>query len=278
MFFPTTAARRVYHRGCRLVHPLVDAFLPVTYAGAECRGRIHRLDPTGARGNPEPNTETDGRIISLAATLGIDEPTAQQYLAEARQVRLAEVPPSDVPELASPMCREDRYTTYVVTRIITPKLAVETGIAHGISSAYILSAMEACGAGQLTSIDIDDGPRIGQHVPDSLRSRWRTRHGDSLQVLPDLLALHGPIDMFLHDSNHSYRHMWREFEIVWPHLRGGGLLCAHDIVHNNVFPRFIRKYMHDVGAWTRSVNFGLIRKRSPRIEVRGLRDVCPKRL
>ncbi|UCE59289.1 MAG: class I SAM-dependent methyltransferase [Phycisphaerales bacterium] len=256
----STMARSVYDHGCRVLHPVIDSFVPVTYTGIECRERIRRLDPTGARSESRSNHHTDARIIELGAKLGVDEATVERYLTEARSVRLADVSPNEAAHLASPMCHEDRYTTYVITRIARPELAIETGIAHGISSAYVLAAMEAGNRGRLISIELDHDPHIGGHVPAGLRSRWNTCWGNSLQLLPDLVALQGPLDLFLHDSDHNYRHVWREFEIVWPHIRPGSLLCAHDVLHNNAFPRFVRKHRASIDAWASSINFGVIRK------------------
>jgi len=54
------------------------------------------------------------------------------------------------------------------------------------------------------------------------------------------------IDMFLHDSSHSYRHMLWEFHQFWPRLRDGGLLVSHDVQMNAAFPEFVTKtYAHD---------------------------------
>jgi hypothetical protein len=68
--------------------------------------------------------------------------------------------------------------------------------------------------------------------------------------------------MFVHDSLHAYHHAQREFELVWPHIAPGGVLCAHDILENNAFPRFVRRHGHEIGAWATGINLGLIRKRS----------------
>ncbi|MGB2984690.1 MAG: class I SAM-dependent methyltransferase [Phycisphaerae bacterium] len=256
------AAQKLYHGARRLVHPLVDSFLPVTYTAEKVLTRKRRLDPTGARSKREDNEESRGRILRLVAALGIEKRQAEGFLEEAERVRYIPVPKSDRPDLTPPMCWEDRYATYVITRATTPGVAVETGIAHGISSAYILAAMQTTGQGSLTSIEIiDDDPRIGQAVPAELRSRWIVRFGSSLDVLPEVLADCGLIDMFVHDSRHDYPHVWREFELVWSHLRPGGILCAHDILENNAFPRFVSKHRHEIDAWASSVNFGLVRRR-----------------
>ena len=83
MAFSGSVVLQAGRGGRRLVHPVVDSFLPVTYSPAECRRRIQRLDPTGARNDPNANRYTDRRIVRLAAELGVDEALALKYLDEA---------------------------------------------------------------------------------------------------------------------------------------------------------------------------------------------------
>jgi predicted O-methyltransferase YrrM len=62
------------------------------------------------------------------------------------------------------------------------------------------------------------------------------------------------IDMFLHDSSHSYRHMLWEFRQFWPRLRDGGLLVSHDVQMNAAFPEFVAKtYAHEKKTGRRDV-------------------------
>ncbi len=254
--------RRIYHLARRIVHPLVESFMPVTYTSEEVSDQKRRLDPTGARNRPEANDESDRRIRRVASALNIDTTQIDRFMKEARRIRLLPVAKSDDPDLASPMCSEDRSTIYVITRAAAPQVVVETGVAHGVSSAFILAAMQAGRCGRLISVELSNDPRIGQTVSQELRQRWTLRLGDSLRVLPAILADHPSIDMFVYDSWHGYRHMWREFTLIWPHLAPGGILCAHDILENNAFPRFVRRYAHEIDSWVGSVNFGLVRKRS----------------
>jgi len=160
------------------------------------------------------------------------------------------------------MCFEDRYAAYTITRALAPNRVVETGIAHGVSSTYILAALAAEGAqGSLISIDRSDDPRIGQMVPLEFHDRWTTHIGNSLDLLPDILAELGTIDLFIHDSLHHYRHVRSEFDLVWPHLRPGGVLMAHDILQNNAFPRFLHRHRTEIDVSLTNINLGLIRKR-----------------
>ena len=261
MSFPVLAAKSLYHWSRRMVHPLVDSFLPVNYTPHEFRAQKARLDPDDSRSSPKRNPHTTGRITEIGAVLGVDPSRIMEMLDEARNVRMAEGTSDQAVKLASPMCCEDRYAIYVVTRATEPKVVVETGVAHGASSTYVLAGLEAGGRGSLISIELSDDPNIGGMIPKKLRARWKLKQGHSLDVLPGVLSEHGPIGMFVHDSWHSYRHVTRELELVWPHLSPGGVICVHDILANNAFPRFLRRYASEIAGSIASVNFGLIRKR-----------------
>ena len=52
------------------------------------------------------------------------------------------------------------------------------------------------------------------------------------------------IDIFLHDSEHSYQNMLWEFQTAWTYLKSGGLLLSHNIDTNDAFVGFY----HSVGV------------------------------
>lgn len=54
-------------------------------------------------------------------------------------------------------------------------------------------------------------------------------------MLPELLSEVGEIDLFVHDSLHTYRNMRFEFEAAWPSLRPGGILISDDVDGNAAF-------------------------------------------
>jgi predicted O-methyltransferase YrrM len=146
---------------------------------------------------------------------------------------------------------KDTYTAllYAVCRILRPKIVVETGVANGFSSASILQALEDNGMGELYSIDlhyregvtIPVGKELGWVIPEHLKHRWCLVLGESFKVLPRLLKKLGKVDIFLHDSRHTYRTMMKEYRIVWPYLREGGLLLSDDVEFNDAFLDFCAK-------------------------------------
>jgi predicted O-methyltransferase YrrM len=135
---------------------------------------------------------------------------------------------------------------YVLCRLIGPSVVIETGVAYGVSSAFILRAMEENGHGTLHSVDLPPLRREyerywGIAVPDALKGRWRLHRGSSPRVLPRLLEETRTVDLFLHDSLHTLRNMRREFDTVWPRLRPRGVLLADDVERNRAFGELQRK-------------------------------------
>ncbi len=135
---------------------------------------------------------------------------------------------------------------YLACRLTSPEVVVETGVAYGVSSAFIMRAMQENGRGTLYSVDLPPLRRRyerfwGIAVPEELRGRWRLHRGTSASVLPRLLGDIPTVDLFVHDSLHTHRNMRREFDTVWPHLRSGALLLADDIERNLAFDELRRK-------------------------------------
>src|SRR5881275_3556088 len=104
----------------------------------------------------------------------------------------------------------DCATLYGLTRWLRPMVLVESGGFIGMSSAFMLKALadEKLAASKLYSIELSEDCEQGVLIPEALRSsggfvpmRGRIEHFLEGNELPQ------PIDIFLHDSSHSYQHM-----------------------------------------------------------------------
>lgn len=150
---------------------------------------------------------------------------------------------------------------YMAIRAFQPDTIVETGVANGVSSAHILLALQKNERGTLHSIGLNDpqylplGKSLGWIVPEALKSRWNLLVGDSRDLLPSLLAKLGTVDVFVHDSLHTYDHMLWEFRTAEPHLRPGGLLISDDAAWNSAFPEFCREVAAKHARILRGVGF-----------------------
>lgn len=127
---------------------------------------------------------------------------------------------------------------------LRPARAVETGVAHGLSSRTMLEAMQRVRAGSLWSIDLppmtihDRRDEVGVAVSEGLRDRWTYLEGSSRSRLPAALSNLKRIDLFVHDSLHSTRNVRWELNTAWRALAPGGLVIVDDVDCNWGFERF----------------------------------------
>jgi predicted O-methyltransferase YrrM len=141
----------------------------------------------------------------------------------------------------------DSATLYALTRWRRPAIVVESGGFLGMSSAFLLKALvdEGLTTANLYSMEWSEDCDQGALIPHELRSQFVPLRG-KVEDFVRSDELPSSIDMFLHDSSHSYRHMLWEFRQFWPRLRDGGLLVSHDVNMNAAFPEFVAKtYAHD---------------------------------
>lgn len=150
---------------------------------------------------------------------------------------------------------------YALVRLMQPAVVVETGGTPGNSSAFMLRAMERNAHGELHTVDLppqgdygdtSDGVWIHAGMPQGMDSGWavpdrlRTRHhqhlGDARMLLPGVFEAVPKVQIFLHDSDHSYEHMRWEFETAWPHLAPGGALLADDVRANRAWDEFAARH------------------------------------
>jgi hypothetical protein len=136
---------------------------------------------------------------------------------------------------------------WCLVRHLKPNKIVETGVAHGVTSRFILEALKRNGTGYLWSIDLppiekDWQKQVGVAVGDSFANRWSYIKGSSRRQLPKLLTRLGQIDLFIHDSLHSERNVRFELDRAWVALRPSGALVVDDIDANWGFRSFTQTF------------------------------------
>ena len=125
-----------------------------------------------------------------------------------------------------------------------PRDVVETGVARGITSRFILEAMERNGHGRLWSIDIPPliatqlRAETGAAVADKFSANWRYIEGSSRKRLPEVVDVLGHFDLFVHDSMHTSRNVAFELSHSWPVLRDGGMVIIDDVEQNSALASF----------------------------------------
>jgi predicted O-methyltransferase YrrM len=160
---------------------------------------------------------------------------------------------------------DDALFLYWLVRSLKPKTIVQCGVCNGLSSAFMMLALAKNGSdGQLYAIDmppifdskdpawtisgkvygmvVPEGKSSGWMVPEAYHRRFHVQNGDAKVLLPKLVERLPAIDMFYHDSDHTYNHMMFEFRQAKRKLVPGGLIVADDISWNASLWDFADEY------------------------------------
>jgi len=150
---------------------------------------------------------------------------------------------------------DDALFLYWLVRQLKPKKIVQCGVCNGLSASFMMLALAKNGPdGTLSVIDlppvfnpndpdwmvegkvygvvIPEGKTTGWMVPDAYRDRFEVWNGDAKDLLPKMVDKVDAIDMFYHDSDHTYDHMTFEFREAKRKLTPGGLVVGDDISWN----------------------------------------------
>jgi hypothetical protein len=109
---------------------------------------------------------------------------------------------------------------YAVGRAAQPDHVLETGTHLGLGSCVIAAALLRNGHGRRTTIDID--PEAGYLIGEPWASVIDRGTGNSIDALAELRY----VDMFLHDSLHTYDCETRELTAVGPNLYADAIILS----------------------------------------------------
>jgi predicted O-methyltransferase YrrM len=134
--------------------------------------------------------------------------------------------------------RETSFLLYVVCRLLAPGRVLETGVANGHSSFFFLQAMIKNGGGRLHSVDIS--ANAGQLLTEDEKENW------SLYVLTapqrrsfaSIVDAVSPVDIFFHDSDHTYGWQKFEYRVAQKSLNPQGIFLSDDVDHSLAFLEF----------------------------------------
>jgi predicted O-methyltransferase YrrM len=134
--------------------------------------------------------------------------------------------------------RETSFLYYALCRHLSPRNVLETGVANGHSTFFILQAMKKNGNGTLHSVDIADN--VGKLLTEEERSGWNLHILGTPQrkSFKHILKTASPLDLFVHDSDHTYGWQMFEFRAARKALSEHGVLLSDDIDHSLAFVDF----------------------------------------
>ena len=120
-----------------------------------------------------------------------------------------------------PAQRTSLAALYGVIRALRPTTVLETGVSIGVSTAVILAALDKNGHGHLHSVDISAD--VGRVARTANTDRWTLHvhpHVGGERAMRLLVQELREIDVYYHDSGHSWLWQTFEYETVVPHVTG----------------------------------------------------------
>jgi len=134
---------------------------------------------------------------------------------------------------------------YVLVKSKKPQLVVETGVANGISTNAIMSALnEDSSPGSLHSFDVLPETKAAY----TGKGKWSFRLLDKKRTHKQLSVAVGNlpwVDIWLHDSNHGYR--WQKFEylLALSRLKEDGVLISDDIDASPAWGELVKSHFRE---------------------------------
>lgn len=200
--------------------------------------------------SPELRFHLKRRCTSLSALLNVPVSMIESYLTEIEYSQNLQRAENTMRGVSYSGVFRGGPELYVIARAKGPRIVVETGVGIGYSSVYVLEALDQNNMGRLVSIDLPNadpnwslpnGTPPGLLVPEDLRFRWDLHLGDTHRLLPRVLQELTHVDLFLHDSKHTYETMMFEYNQAFDFLSDDGLLISDDAMWNMAMIDFARK-------------------------------------
>jgi hypothetical protein len=176
---------------------------------------------------------TESALVGLRAEWGVLRTTLDQR--------------SGVRQLKYPtfyaVTSDSSFLLYALVRLRRPASILETGVANGHSTYFLLHALRANGTGRLYSVDISSD--VGVLLDPAEREGWtflQLEDGQERKQFRAFVERAGSLDLFLHDSDHSYWWQMFEYRCAWAMLSPGGLFLSDDIDHSFAFMDFCAEH------------------------------------
>lgn len=128
------------------------------------------------------------------------------------------------------------FLLYTLVRLTKPSVVLETGVANGHSTFFMLNALAKNDRGTLHSIDVS--PHVAPYLDSRERQQWslilldkqrrRSSFFEAMAAVPK-------IDMFVHDSDHRRAWQTLEYMTALEHLDVGGILASDDVDSSHAF-------------------------------------------
>jgi len=194
-------------------------------------------------------TDLNKRYLAafVSQVAGVDYVRASKYIAELDQDSSIRAHIRQATESSKERRFADadpefgrRLGWYAIVRSAKPRVVVETGVDKGLGSCVLACALmrnsEEGHPGRYYGTDIN--PSAGYLFQEPYADFGEILYGDSIDSLRDL---DGPIDVFIHDSDHSADYEAREYSAVQDKLSESAVVISDNAHATGELLRFSRR-------------------------------------
>ena len=136
-----------------------------------------------------------------------------------------------------------RIGWYALVRATKPRVVVETGVDRGLGTAVMAAALiqnqKEGFTGKLYATDIM--PDCGHLMVAPYKDHCEILLGDSVELLK---KFNQPVDIFIHDSDHTPAYEWAEFKAIEPHLHTDSLVMSDNSAQTTKLREFATQRAH----------------------------------
>ena len=187
-------------------------------------------------------------LTALAPTrVSMLDRVAEEFRQHMATLRDRVGPSRSVSSVPKALTATEAQFRYAQVRLRPPRHVVETGVALGVSTFFLLRALRENHAGKLTSFDVNAS--AGSLLREEDTDGWQfvvLNPRRARREFVEHLDQGGPLDLFVHDSDHSYGHQRFEYSSVFPWMSQGSLLASDDVDGSFAYLDFCRE--HDLRA------------------------------
>jgi Methyltransferase domain len=129
-----------------------------------------------------------------------------------------------------------RVGWYAITRALQPEHVVETGTDKGLGTCVFAAALLRNGHGRVTTVDVN--PDSGYLITGRYAGVVDRVIGDSIEVLRSGVT---PVDLFMHDSWHTYEHESGELAAVASRLSADAMVLSDNAHESDALLRWAER-------------------------------------
>lgn len=218
---------------------------------------IERID------NPEEEVKS-----TVQQLFGISQSEVEELFKQAKDFEKNELGPkldefTELPFGPGGMAMGGK-TLYVITRLVKPETILEIGVANGMSTAFVLGALDEEGVPpESVTIHAIDRPQFayqiqerrgrfglegrGGLIPDNKEAGWlaskmiRQKYnyqlhiGDFTEILGDFSEIFDSLDLAIYDASKDPEEMKFAYQFLLTKLQRNGVLVSDDVLVNDIF-------------------------------------------